>query len=57
MSDANYVTTFEMDVEGDSETSGKLDQLAGKVKNVGDQGEVSAKKTASFTSTMKASEL
>jgi hypothetical protein len=46
MSDS-YVTTFEMDVQGDSEMSCKLDQLAGKIKNVWDKGKLQLSKLAS----------
>jgi hypothetical protein len=53
----SYVTTFTMDVENDGEVSSKLDQLAGKVQNVGTKGEEAAKKTSSFTSTLKSSAL
>jgi hypothetical protein len=57
MSGDSYSTTFQFDIEGDSEVTGKLNQLAGKVQEVGTKSEESSKKTSSFTSALKGSAL
>jgi hypothetical protein len=57
MSDSAYVTTFEFDVEGDSEAGAAMDRLAGKTKEVGEKTEETEKKTSRFTGVLKNSAL